>query len=495
MFRAIRNFSHLILITLILKRHGVLFFWRGDDSADKGRRLARALHQLGPTFIKLGQALSTRADLVGQEVALELAQLQDRLPPFPTPVARAIIAAQIGRPVEDIFASFENKPAAAASIAQVHFATLKDGKEVAVKILRPNIAKAFARDLELVYWLTDLAQQFKPEWQRFRLQEVARTFEEMIKFELDLRLEAAAATELRQNMKNDIGFYVPVVYWDYTAHDVLTLERIHGIPMGDVNALKAAGHDTARLVDLAALGLFKQVFRDGFFHADLHPGNLFVLPSGDLAAVDFGIMGRLDKQTRMYLAQILHDFLAEDYKNLAKVHLDAGLVPPGTSLDNFSLAVMAIAKPIIGRKLSEISVARLLGQLFTTAEAFNMEIQPHLLLLQKNMMIAEGVGRMLNPDVNMWKVAQPMIEEWVGSNFGIKARIRDQAKETLALLSTLPILVREAEAALSRVTSGGIKLHPETESSMQAARSRIHRDWLIFAWGALVVFALAYLLR
>jgi ubiquinone biosynthesis protein len=492
MFRNIRNFSRLIRIAVILRRHNVLFFWRGEATADKGRRLAHALHQLGPTFIKLGQALSTRADLVGQEVALELAELQDRLPPFASGTARAVIAAQLGRPVDAIFGSFENQPAAAASIAQVHFARLKDGREVAVKILRPGIHKAFARDLDLVYWLTEVAQRFRPEWTRLRLPEVARTFEQMIKFELDLRLEAAAATQLKQNLKNDTGFYVPLVYWDFTAHEVLTTERIRGIPIGDVEALKAAGHDPARLVDMAALGLFRQVFRDGFFHADLHPGNLFVLPAGDIAAVDFGIMGRLDKQTRIYLAQILHDFLAEDYHNLAKLHLSAGLVPLGTSQGDFALAVMAIAKPIIGRRLSEISVARLLGQLFTTAEAFDMEVQPHLLLLQKNMMIAEGVGRMLNPDVNMWQVAQPMIEEWMKENLGPRARIKDGARETVALMRTLPALLRQAESVLSRVNGGGIKLHPETEASMQATRRRIHRNWLIFAWAALIVFTLIH---
>jgi ubiquinone biosynthesis protein len=493
MFRAVRNFSSLLRITLILRRHGVLFFWRGEATKEKGERLSRALHELGPTFIKLGQALSTRADLVGHEVSMALAELQDRLPPFPSSKAREIIAAQLGRPVEELFATFEDTPAAAASIAQVHFATLHTGDEVAVKILRPDIGKAFARDIELFYWLADLAQRFKPEWKRFRLPEVAHMFEEMVRFELDLRFEAAAATQLRENLKSDTGFYVPKVYWDTTAHQVMTLERIRGIPIGDVAALRAAGHDTAKLIDIAAVSVFKQVFRDGFFHADLHPGNLFVLPSGDIAAVDFGIMGRLDKQTRIYLAQIMHGFLSEDYHALAKVHFDAGLVPAHKSVDNFTLALMALNKPIAGRKLSDISVGRLLGQLFTTAEAFDMEVQPHLLLLQKNMVITEGVGRMLNPDVNMWLVAQPLIEAWVRENFGARARIQDHAQEAIALAKTLPSLLRQAEAALERVNSGGLKLHPDTQSSMQNARSSVHRDWLIFAWVALVVAAFIYL--
>lgn len=493
MLRAFRNFLRLVGIALILKRYGVLAFWRGEWTADKGRRLSQALHALGPTFIKLGQALSTRADLIGQEAALALANLQDRLPPFSPDAARAIIEEQLGKPVEALFASFEREPTAAASIAQVHFATLlKDGSEVAVKILRPGIEKAFARDLELFYWLADLAQRFKPEWKRFRLPEVAATFDEMFTLELDLRFEAAAATKLRENLKNDRGFYVPKVHWETTAHRVLTTERIRGIPIGDVAALKATGHDTAKIIDIAAISIFKQVFRDGFFHADLHPGNLFVLPSGDIAVVDFGIMGRLDRQTRIYLAQIMHGFITEDYETLAKVHFDAGLVPAHKSVENFTLALMALAKPIIGHNLSEVSVGRLLGQLFTTAEAFDMEVQPHLLLLQKNMVITEGVGRMLNPNVNMWVVAQPLIEDWMRENFGAKARIKDHAKETVALLRTLPDLLRQAELALVKVNSGGLRLHPETESSMQATRSRIHRNWLIFAWAALVVAVVVY---
>ncbi len=492
MLRSLRNSARLIRIAIILARNDVLFFW-SSENAGKGKRLARALEQMGPTFIKLGQAFSTRADLIGQDVALELAGLQDRLPPFPAGTARSIIARQLGKPVDEIFATFENKAAAAASIAQVHFATLKDGREVAVKILRPHIEEAFARDIRLFYWLADIAQYWKPEWHRLKLREVVKTFEEMIRFELDLRFEASAAVELKNNLKHDTGFYVPEVYWDYTAARVLTLERIRGIPISDVAALRGAGHDPAKLVDLAAVGFFTQVFRDGFFHADLHPGNLFVLPNGWIAAVDFGIMGRLDKKTRMYLAQILHDFLKEDYYSLAKVHFDVGLVPAHKSVENFALALMAIAKPIIGRRLNEISVAKLLGQLFATAEAFEMEVQPHLLLLQKNMMITEGVGRMLNPQVNMWQVAEPLIEDWARENLGAAAQLKDHARETIALVKGLPGLLRDAEMVLSRVSGGGIKLHPETTSTMEAARQRLQRQWLILGWAALAVFVLAYI--
>jgi ubiquinone biosynthesis protein len=486
MFQSFRNIFRVFWIAYILWRHNILLFWR-DESPNLGKRIAHALEEMGPTFIKLGQALSTRSDLVGQEIAQDLAQLQDRLPPFPSGTVRVIITQQLGKPIDELFASFDNNAAAAASIAQVHFATLHDGRDVAIKVLRPNVEKAFAKDIALFYWLAGLAQYWKPNWRRFKLIEVVKMFEETIRMELDLRFEASAAVELKTNLRNDVGFYVPEIYWNYTAQRVLSLERIYGIPISDVVALKAAGHDPVHLVDIAAISFFNQVFRDGFFHADLHPGNLFVLANGDVAVVDFGIMGRLDKGSRLYLAQILHGFLTEDYYNLAKVHFDAGYVPASKSIDNFALALMALTKPIIGRKLSDISVARLLGQLFTTAEAFEMEVQPHLLLLQKNMMITEGVGRMLNPDVNMWQVAEPLIREWATKNLGPRAQIKYNAREAMELIRTVPALIRNANAALSKVSNGGIKLHPDTVMLMQSQRRHYQRQWLWFAWTVLIV--------
>jgi len=493
MLRPFCNIFRLVRIAMILARYDVLLFWRGENDGNKGKRLAHALHEMGPTFIKLGQALSTRPDLVGQEVALALAQLQDRLPPFASGTVRAIIAQQLGRPVTELFASFDNRAAAAASIAQVHFAVLHDGREVAVKVLRPGIEEAFARDIALFYWLAGCAHHWRPRMRRFRLVEVVRLFEETIALEMDLRFEAAAAVKLHGNLKDDTGFYVPEIYWNLTSQRVLTLERIHGIAINDVASLKAAGYDLAGLVNNAAISFFKQVFRDGFFHADMHPGNLFALANGDVAVIDFGIMGRLDYKSRVYLAQILHGFLTEDYDNLAKVHFDAGFVPAHKSVESFALALMALTKPIIGRNLNEISVARLLGQLFTTAEMFEMEVQPHLLLLQKNMMLAEGVGRMLNPDVNMWQVAAPLIAAWAKENLGARAQIKEQIQETIALVRTLPNLIRQAEAALSRISGGGIKLHRDTLVVMQKQRRRLQRNWLIFGWTALFILTFALL--
>jgi len=489
LFRTLKNTTRLIIIATAMLRNNAIFFWRGEPTFEKGQRFARALEQLGPTFVKLGQLLSTRPDLIGQDVALALTELQDRVPPFPVKQVHKIIEQQLGKPTHELFASFDNKAAAAASIAQVHFATLKDGRQVAVKILRPDIEEAFARDVALFYWLGDLIEWWQPELKRFKFAEVTKTFEDMIRFELDLRFEAGAAVELRQNLKNDPGLYVPEVCWNYTSHRVLTLERVTGIPINDVAAIRAAGHDPVKLVDKTAVSFFNQVFRDGFFHADMHPGNMFVLPNGKIAVVDFGIMGRIDKKSRIYLAQILHGFMTEDYYNLAKVHFDAGFVPPDKSVENFALAMMAITKPIIGRKLSDISVARLLGQLFTTAETFEMEAQPQLLLLQKNMMLTEGVGRMLNPDVNMWQVVQPLIEAWAKENLGVRSKIKEHLGEGIALARALPVLIARAETVLARVSEGNLKEH------LSEQRQKFHNDWLILGWCGLVAFLCIYAIK
>lgn len=488
--RTIKNTSRLVVIILVLVRSNAFFFWKGEQSFENGRRFARALERLGPTFVKLGQLISTRSDLIGQDAALALTELQDRVPPFASSQVHAIIEEQLGKKTRELFLDFDDKAAAAASIAQVHFARLHDGREVAVKVLRPGIEEAFARDVSLLYWIADVVEFWFPALRRFKLGEVTGTFEEMIRFELDLRFEAAAAVELRNNLKSDSDLYVPHIYWNYTAHRVLTLERVSGIQISDVAAIIAAGHDPVKLVDTAAVSFFNQVFRDGYFHADMHPGNMFVMPNGRIAVVDFGIMGRIDRKSRIYLAQILHGFMTEDYYNLAKVHFDAGFVPAHKSVDSFALAMMAITKPIIGRKLSDISVARLLGQLFTTAETFEMEAQPHLLLLQKNMMLTEGVGRMLNPEVNMWQVVQPLIEEWARQNLGVRSRIKEHLGEGATLIRSLPGLVARAETILARVSQGeGIKEH------MAAQRRKFHKDWLLLGWVALLAFLVAHFVK
>jgi ubiquinone biosynthesis protein len=460
--RAGRNLVRLSEIAWTLARHDALFPLeaiglaslallarpfrrRSVPSQRPGERLAAALHALGPSFIKLGQALSTRADLVGEEIAGDLSALQDRLPPFPGTEARALIAHELEGPIEALYREFDDTPVAAASIAQVHYAVTSDGAEVAVKVLRPQIARAFAGDLELFRWLAALVERTQPSLRRLKPVAVVETFAEAVRLEMDLRFEAAAASELRDNLRDDSDFRVPAVDWRRTSHQVLTLERVSGIAIDELEQLVAAGHDPRAILQKAADAFFKQVFRDGFFHADLHPGNLFVAADGAIVAVDFGIMGRIDRKTRFYLADMLMGFLSGDYRGVAQVHFDAGYVPHHHSVDAFTQACRSIGEPILGRPLHEISLARLLAQLFEVTEQFDMETQPQLLLLQKTMLVAEGVGRRLDPTVNMWALARPLIEQWVRENRGPEARFVEFAGDVTAGLARLPTLLQDLE--------------------------------------------------
>jgi ubiquinone biosynthesis protein len=490
MFRSARNIFRLCQIALTLARHDALFPLEGLPGAAPvlalarlfrppgpttrrpGERLAEALHALGPSFIKLGQALSTRADLIGEELATDLSALQDRLPPFPGAEARAIVAKELGAPIESLFQSFENVPVAAASIAQVHYAVTAEGEAVAVKVLRPGIAKAFARDLDLFLWIAALAERTQPSLRRLKPVAVVHTLAETVRLEMDLRFEAAAASEFRDNLAGDPDFRVPAVDWRRTSHNVLTLERVAGIPVDERERLLAAGHDPLAILGKAANAFFKQVFRDGFFHADLHPGNLFVAEDGAIVAVDFGIMGRLDRKTRFYLADMLLGFLTREYRRVAEVHFAAGYVPSRQSVDAFTQALRSIGEPILGRPLHEISLARLLAQLFAVTEQFEMETQPQLLLLQKTMLVAEGVGRRLDPSVNMWSLAQPLIEEWMRENRGIEARMIDAAADTAATLERLPALLHDLESAVAAIASGGLRLDPATVEALGGGRRR-----------------------
>ncbi|MCH2546112.1 MAG: 2-polyprenylphenol 6-hydroxylase [Alphaproteobacteria bacterium] len=452
----------------------------------EGERLRLALAKMGPTFIKLGQALSTRSDLVGEEVAKDLAQLQDRIAPFSTPIARRIIEEGLEKPINELFSEFSDTPVAAASIAQVHFATTIDGHEVAVKVLRPGIREAFDKDIGLFYWIAEAVEQHLPETRRLKPVEIVRTFEDSIARELDLRMEAAAGQKLRDNTLNDEGFYIPEVDWSRSCARVLTMERIEGIPISDVQALRDAGHDMDDLIAKAANTLFKQVFRDGFFHADLHPGNLFVSSEGNLIAVDFGITGRLDTKSQLFIAEILRAFLSQDYKRVAEVHIMAGYVPPDQSVEDFALACMAIGKPILGKPLHDISVGQLLGQLFTVSALFEMETQPQLLLLQKNMMLAEGVGRMLNPHINMWKLAEPLIENWAQHHLSLEGRVRLIADEAYEVAKRLPVILRKIDEFSHNIDGSGMKIHPETLKELQQQRSYWHKQWLTLAWVAVL---------
>jgi len=495
LLRSLRNLARLARIGLTLARHDALFLFtgvpvvgfyvrfaglfarrRGRVPARPGQRLAAALDELGPGFIKLGQLLSTRADLFGEEVAADLARLQDRLPPFPGSAARAAIELEFGQPLGMLFETFDETAVAAASIAQVHFARTSDGQDVAVKVLRPGVANAFARDLDLFAWLATLIERVYPPARRLKPVEIVRTLAEVVTFEMDLRLEAAAASELAENFAGDLTFHVPDIDWSRTGRSVLTLERIEGVRIDDRVGLIAAGHSIQDVLTKAACAFFNQVFRDGFFHADLHPGNMFVDASGALVVIDFGIMGRLDVATRKYLADMLIGFLIGDYRRVAQVHFDAGYVPATRSIDAFTQACRAVGEPILGRPLQQISVARLLAQLFQVTEQFDMETQPQLLLLQKTMVLVEGVGRRLDPEINIWALSQPLIESWMRDNRGPEAQLRERLDTIVDMLDRLPRVIEKVENFVEDVARDGILLHAESIASHAAEQAK--RAWL-----------------
>ncbi len=506
MLKAIANLFRLLLIARTLARHDALFpleqlgvapavmtlvrlISRRHVPGRPGERLAAACETLGPTFIKLGQALSVRSDMVGEEVASDLSSLQDKLPPFPSDQAKAIIEAELGRTIEVLFDRFDSEPIAAASIAQVHFATTTDGEEVAVKVLRPDVEAIFARDLGLMYWVARLVERARPDLRRLKPVEVVRTFEDTVRLEMDLRMEAAAAAELAENFAGDRDFNVPRVDWQRTGHRVLTTERINGISIDEVEALVDAGLDPRDIIEKSARVFFYQVFRDGFFHADMHPGNMFIGRDGALMPVDFGIMGRLDRKTRNYLADMLLAFLQRDYRRVAEVHFQAGYVPGHMSRDAFTQACRSIGEPILGLPLEQISLARLLAHLFQVTEQFEMETQPQLLLLQKTMLVAEGVSRKLDTALNMWVLAQPLIEEWMWENRGPQARLRDAAETALTQLERLPLLLDRIDLAGKMVEEGGMRLHPDTEAALRNRDSGLWPAAVVAAATALITAA------
>ena len=422
-----------------------------------GRRLASALVELGPAFIKLGQFLATRPDLLGEDWAEELVTLQDRLPPFAPDKVQATIAAELGRPVEEVFLRFEEAPISAASIAQVHAAWLADGngengdeRKVAVKVLRPGVEAAFARDLSFLDDLARLAGAWIADLRRFKLPAAVAEFAGQVEVELDLRMEAAAATELKENFADDAGYRVPAVDWRRSSQRVLTLEWVEGTRIDDREALLAAGLDLTEVLSNAARVFFEQVFRDGFFHGDQHPGNLWVDDKGRIVAVDFGIMGRLSLVQRGYLAEMLGALLARDYPALARVQFEAGFLPKSVDLPLFAQALRAVCEPIIDRPLDEISFARLLAQILRVSERFAMPVQPDLLLLQKNMVMAEGVSRRLDPRLNIWLLAQPLVEDWMRRHRGLEAQARERLGEARRLLDRVPRLLEQAEALAER---------------------------------------------
>ncbi|MEZ5831949.1 MAG: 2-polyprenylphenol 6-hydroxylase [Dongiaceae bacterium] len=489
MLRSIRSIRRIIMIAITFARHGALapfeeamvgaglapvilfviqlLFGRQVGNKRPGERLAMALSELGPAFIKLGQVLSTRSDLLGEQVAEDLTKLQDQLPAFSAFQARATIEAELGARIEELYLQFDDEPISAASISQVHYAvTLPDeeypeGRQVAVKVLRPGIEEAFKADIELLLWMANMIERTQPRLRRLKPVEVVQTFSATVSVEMDLRLEAASAAELRQNFLGDETYRVPEIDWRRTAKRAMTQERLTGIPMDDRIGMMAAGLDVDEVLSKAAAAFFNQAFRDGYFHGDQHPGNMTVGYDGAIQVVDFGIMGRLTKRTRYFLADMLLAFLQRDYAKVAEVYVDAGYLPSVRSVEDFTLALRSIGEPIHGRPLQYISFARVLGQLFSVAENFEMEVQPELLLLQKNMLMAEGVSRRLNPELNIWTLAQPLIEQWMRDNRGPEARVAQAAEEAVFMVRRFPTVMRNMDRLLHHLAEGGLKLDPE----------------------------------
>src|SRR5580704_8033654 len=416
--------------------------------ASRGERIRLALEELGPVFVKFGQAVSTRRDLLPGDIADELAKLQDRVPPFDGRVARAHIETSLGKPVSQVFGAFDETPLAAASIAQVHAARLPGGAEVVVKVLRPGMRAVIERDLEVLHALAGLAHRYWPEGRRLRPREVVAEYQKTILDELDLMREAANASQLKRNFAGSELLYVPEVHWDYCRTDVMVMERIHGVPISDMAALRAAGTDIARLAENGVRIFFTQVFRHNFFHGDMHPGNIFVL-IGDprrprYAAVDFGIVGTLDPRDQHYLAENFLAVFDRDYRRVAQLHLESGWVPAGTRIDEMESAVRTVCEPIFDRPLKDISFGRILLRLFEISRRFDMQIQPQLLLLQKTLLNVEGLGRDLYPDLDIWHTASPILREWMRerTSFGALLKsIRAHAPEILDAVRTIPALL------------------------------------------------------
>ncbi len=436
--------------------------WWLARGVPRGVRIRRALEALGPIFVKFGQALSTRRDLLPEDIADELALLQDRVPPFPGAQARRIVERALRRPVAEAFAEFDDAPLASASIAQVHPARLPDGREVVVKVLRPGIERVIRRDVRLLYLTARLLARYVREARRLRPVEVVAEFERTVSDELDLMREAANCSQLRRNFEGSPLLYVPEVHWPYCRREVMVLERIRGVPIGDVEALRARGVDLQRLSEMGVEIFFTQVFVHNFFHADMHPGNIFVDATDPARprymAVDFGIMGALGPDDQRYLAENFFAFFRRDYRRVAELHVESGWVPRGTRVEEFEMAIRAVCEPIFERPLKEISFGRLLLRLFQTARRFHMEVQPQLVLLQKTLLAVEGLGRQLYPDLDLWKTAKPFFERWMRERSGLGA-VRAQVRKELPRWSeTVPALPRLAHDVLARAAGGELEV-------------------------------------
>ncbi len=440
-------------------------WWRvlRNRELERGVRIRRTLEDLGPIFVKFGQILSTRRDLLPDDIAIELAKLQDRVPPFPGEKARAIIEKAYGQPLSSVFSEFDTTPLASASIAQVHTARLLDGTDVVVKVLRPDIEPVIRRDISLMYILADKMQRYWREGRRLRPREVVREFEKNLIDELDLMRESASATQIRRNFSTSDLLYVPEVYWPHCRRNVMVMERIHGIPVSNIEAIRHSGIDLKGLAERGVEIFFTQVFRHNFFHADMHPGNIFVSHAGQYMAVDFGIVGTLSHDDQRYLAENFLAFFKRDYQRVAELHVESGWVPADTRVDEFEAAIRTVCEPIFERPLAEISFGQLLLRLFQTARRFNMEVQPQLVLLQKTLLNIEGLGRDLYPELDLWQTAKPFLERWMSEQLGSRAflkRIKDNVPKWGEKLPQIPSLIHDV---LEQAKQGKLQVQGDGE--------------------------------
>jgi len=441
--------------------------------APRAERLRRALETLGPIFVKFGQVLSTRRDLLPGDIADELAKLQDQVPPFASSLAVAEIERSLNKPIDDLFATFEREPVASASIAQVHLGALHDGREVAVKVLRPGVEEAVAKDVALLETGARLVEWLWPDGRRLKPRQVVAEFSHHLEEELDLMREAANASQLRRNFAGSPLLQVPEIYWDWCSQRVMVMERMRGTPVSQIETLRAKGIDIPRLARAGVEIFFTQVFRDGFFHADMHPGNIFVADDGRYVALDFGIMGALTDVDRNYLAQNFVAFFNRDYRRVAQAHLDAGWVPEDTRIDQFEAAIRSVCEPIFARPLKEIYFGKLLLRLFQTSRRFNVEIQPQLVMLQKTLLNIEGLGRALDPDLDLWTTAKPFLERWMGEQIGWRGLVKSLKHESPYWAATLPQLPRLLHRALAEDRLGRLDRALALLTAQSSRRNRL----------------------
>tara|TARA_R110002096_G_scaffold246654_11_gene438982 strand:+ start:17052 stop:18698 length:1647 start_codon:yes stop_codon:yes gene_type:complete len=471
-------------------------YWLGRRNGPRGERIRKALEDLGPIFVKFGQILSTRQDLLPPDIGEELSKLQDKVPPFADQQARQLIEQSLGESIEAIFAEFSASPLASASVAQVHTATLHTGEDVVVKVLRPGIDKIIDADVALLYTLAELANKYWKEAKRLKPLEVVQEFDHTIHDELDLVREAANASQLRRNFAGSDQLYVPDVYWDYTRQNVMVMERIYGTPIGKIEVLRERGVDLKLLAERGVEIFFAQVFRDNFFHADMHPGNIFASDDAKYLAVDFGIMGSVTVADQRYLAENFLAFFQRDYFRVAQLHIESGWVPKHTRVDEFESAIRAVCEPIFEKPLKEISYGHLLLRLFQTARRFDMEVQPQLVLLQKTLLNIEGLGRQLYPDLDLWQTAKPYLEEWYKDTLGPKATFKKFKEHLPIMAEKLPELPEMIYQVLSDAAKGELEIKWKSKQldEIKQQMAKNHRKNIMAICGSSLVISAAIIL-